>query len=252
MGIAAVPGAVGCLVLLAVAGSARTTFDVAGRTLLQRVARPDFLARVFGLLEGFQMAALAAGSLLAPLLVSIGGASFAFVCVGAILPLAAFAAGRQLLDIDRHATVPVVEVALLRSMPLFAPLPPPTLESLARALVPQLVASGVEVIRQGDDGDRFYVIADGEVEILADGRVVATRGRGEGFGEIALIYDVPRTATVRARRDTRLYSLEREAFLLAVTGHTTSQRAAHDLAAVRLAELRSADERAAAGSARQG
>lgn len=251
VGIAAVPGAAAALVLLAVAGSARTTFDVAGRTLLQRVARPDLLARVFGLLEGFQMAALAAGSLLAPLLVSIGGASFAFVCVGAILPIAAFAAGRQLLDIDRHATVPVVEVALLRSMPLFAPLPPPTLESLARALVPQLVTSGVEVIRQGDDGDRFYVIADGEVEIVADGRVVATRGRGEGFGEIALIYDVPRTATVRARQDTRLYSLEREAFLLAVTGHTTSQRAAHDLAAARLAELRSADERAAAGSARQ-
>jgi CRP-like cAMP-binding protein len=85
------------------------------------------------------------------------------------------------------------------------------------------------------------VIADGEVEIVRDGQVVATRHRGEGFGEIALIYDVPRTATVTARRDTQLYSLEREAFLLAVTGSATAQRAAHDLAEARLKELRAMD-----------
>jgi CRP-like cAMP-binding protein len=187
------------------------------------------------------MAALAVGSLLAPLLVWLGGASLAFVCVGAILPLVAVAAGRRLLDIDRRATVPVVEIALLRSMPLFASLPPPTLESLARALEPVSMPAGVHVIREGDEGDRFYVIADGEVEIVRDGQVVATRHRGEGFGEIALIYDVPRTATVTARRDTQLYSLEREAFLLAVTGSATAQRAAHDLAEARLKELRAMD-----------
>jgi MFS family permease len=244
MGLATLPAALGALVLLAVAGGARMTFDVAGRTLLQRVARPDLLARVFGLLEGLLMAGLAVGSLLAPLLVALGGVSLAFVCVGAILPLVALAAGRRLLDIDRHATVPVVEVALLRSMPLFAPLPPPALESLARALSPLSVPAGVDVIREGDEGDRFYVIADGEVEIVHDGLVAATRRRGEGFGEIALIYDVPRTATVKTTRDTQLYSLEREAFLLAVTGHATAQRAAHDLAAARLEELRAMDKAA--------
>ena len=242
LGLAALPGAGGALVLLAVAGAARATFDVAGRTLLQRVARPDLLARVFGLLEGLQMAAFAVGSILAPLLVWIGGLPLAFGCLAAILPLFAIAAGRQLLDIDRHATVPVVEIALLRSMPLFAALPPPTLESLARALEPVSVPAGVDVIREGEDGDRFYVIADGELEIVRGGRIAATRGRGEGFGEIALMYDVPRTATVTTRTDSQLYALDRDTFLVAVTGHASSQRAAHGLADARLEELRVMDE----------
>ena len=246
MGLATLPAELGALVLLGIAGSARITFDVTGRTLLQRVARPDLLARVFGLLEGLFMGALAVGSLAAPVLVAIGGVSLAFVCVGAILPLVALVAGRQLLDIDRHATVPVVEIALLRSLPLFAALPPPTLESLARALEPMSVPPGVDVIREGDEGDRFYVIADGDVAIVRDGQVVASRRRGEGFGEIALIYDVPRTATVTTRQDTLLYSLDREAFLLAVTGHAASQRAAHELAEARLEELRTMDAAAAA------
>ena len=241
MGLAAIPGAVGALVLLAAAGGARATFDVAARTLLQRMARPDLLARVFGLLEGVQMAAFAVGSLLAPLLVWIGGLRLAFVCVGAMLPLFALVAGRRLLDIDRHATVPVVEISLLRSMPLFAPLPPPTLESLARALEPISVPAGVDVIREGESGDCYYVIADGELEVVRNGRIAATRSRGEGFGEIALMYSVPRTATVRTLEDSHLYVLDSDAFLLAVTGHAASQRAAHDLADARLAELERTD-----------
>jgi hypothetical protein len=241
LGLAVVPGVVAALLLLTVAGGARATFDVAGRTLLQRVARPDLLARVFGLLEGAQMATLAVGSLLAPVLVWLGGLPLAFAVVAATLPLFALAVGRTLLDIDRHATVPVVEVSLLRSMPLFAQLPPPTLESLARALEPVTVTAGTEVVREGDRGDRFYVIADGELEILREGRVVATRRRGEGFGEIALMYDVPRSATVRARTDARLYALEADVFLVAVTGHVSVHRAARELADARLAELARSD-----------
>jgi hypothetical protein len=241
LGLALVPGAFGALLLLAVAGGARATFDVAGRTLLQRVARPDLLARVFGLLEGAQMATLAVGSLLAPVLVVLGGLPLAFACVAATLPLFVVAVGRTLLDIDRHATVPVVEVALLRSMPLFAPLSPPTLESLARSLEPISVSAGGEVFHEGDHGERFYVIADGVLEIVRDGRVVATRARGEGFGEIALMYDVPRTATVRARTNAQLYALAADVFLVAVTGHVSSQRAARELADARLAELERLD-----------
>jgi hypothetical protein len=237
LGLAFLPGAFLALVLLALAGAARATFDVAGRTLLQRVARPDLLARVFGLLEGGQMAALALGSLLVPVLVSVGGLTFAFVALAVLLPLFAVVFGRSLLDIDRHATVPVVQISLLRAMPLFAALSPPTVELLARALEPVAVPAGSEVVRQGQEGDRFYVIADGEVQIVRDGRLAATRTRGDGFGEIALLYDVPRTATAVALTDTLLYALDRETFLVAVTGHTSTQRVAHELVEARLAEL---------------
>jgi hypothetical protein len=245
MGLTVLPGAFGALVLLALAGGARATFDVAARTLLQRMARPDLLARVFGLLEGVQMGAFAVGSIVAPLLVWLGGLPLAFAFLAALLPLFALVAGRSLLDIDRHATVPVVEIALLRSIPLFAPLPAPTLESLARALEPISLPAGAEVIREGERGDRFYVIADGQLDVVRDGRIVATRRRGDGFGEIALMYDVPRTATVAARTDSTLYALDRDSFLLAVTGQASSQREARDLAGARLAELKAMDDAAA-------
>jgi CRP-like cAMP-binding protein len=120
-------------------------------------------------------------------------------------------------------------------MPLFAALPPPALESLARALEPLTKSAGTDVIRQGEEGDRFYVIASGEVDVVASGRQVATLGRGDGFGEIALLHDVRRTATVTARSDVHLYALERETFLVTLTGHAASRRSAHDLAAQRLA-----------------
>src|SRR5207344_1280648 len=147
------------IALLAWAGGARSTSDIAGRTLLQRVARPDLLARVFELLEGLEMAGLALGSLLATVLYALGGVSAAFIGVGAILPLAALSGGRRLLEIDRHATAPVVEVSLLRSAPILSLLPPPTLEAVARALVAEEVPAGVNVVTQGEEGDRFYVIA---------------------------------------------------------------------------------------------
>ena len=236
-GLGATPGLAVSLVLLASAGGARSTFDVTARTLLQRVARPDLLARVFGLLEGLEMAGLALGSLLATVLFALGGVSAAFVGVGAILPLVAVSGGRRLLEIDRHATVPVVEVALLRSVQMLSLLPPPTLESLARALIPADVAAGVDVVTQGDEGDRFYVIADGEADVFTDGTLVAMLRRGDGFGEIALMYDVRRTATVRARTDLQLYALEREDFIVAMTQHLPAQTLARELASERLAEL---------------
>lgn len=238
-GLAATPGLAFSLMLVATVGGARSIFDVAARTLLQRVARPDLLARVFGLLEGLEMVGLALGSLLAIALVALGGAAAAFAGVGALLPLVALSASRRLLYIDRHATAPVVEVALLRQVSMLSLLPPPTLEVLARALIPEAVPAGVDVVTQGDEGERFYVIADGEVDVIADGTLVATLRRGDGFGEIALMYDVPRTATVRTRTEVRLYALQREDFLVALTGHLPAQTLAQGLASDRLAELES-------------
>ncbi len=244
VGLSVVPGAAAALGLLALAGGARATFDVTGRMLLQRVARPGLLARVFGLLEGLEMVGLAIGTLLTPVIVWAVGPSAAFAVVALILPLIAATVGRRLLDIDRHATVPVVEIALLRSMEWFAALPAPTLEPLAQALVPSVVPAGVDVIVQGEEGDLFYVIADGEVEVIHDGILVTTLRRGDGFGEIALMHAVRRTATVRTITETHLHALDRETFLGALTAFPTSLATAEGLAAQRLEELRAIREAA--------
>ena len=96
-----------------------------------------------------------------------------------------------------------------------------------------MLPAGDVLFRAGDRGDRFYVVAEGEVEVALADRTEPL-GSGEGFGEIALLRDVPRTATVTARSDTVLYALEREDFIAAVTGHPESADAAEVLVSSRL------------------
>src|SRR6266568_343539 len=143
-------GVAGTVALLTVTGAARALLDIASRTLLQRSVPPQLLGRVFGLLEGLTMAGLALGSLLVPLLVYLGGSRLALLGVAAVLPLAAAAGGRVLFALDTEAPVPVVQIALLRSLPLFAELPAPAIEGLAAALTPFEVPPGAVLIRHRD------------------------------------------------------------------------------------------------------
>ncbi len=232
--LAARPSTLSALLLLAAAGAGRSLLDVAGRTILQRCAPADVLARVFGVLEGISMTALAVGSLLTPALVSLAGARWAVAGIGTLLPLAVLVTARQLAEIDRRAPVPVVEIALLRSLPLFAPLGAPQLEGLAHGLVETRVAAGETVVREGEPGDRFYVVAEGQLDVACEGRELRALARGEGFGEIALLRDVPRTATVTARTRARLFSLDKATFLAAVGSHPRASGEAERLVGERL------------------
>jgi CRP-like cAMP-binding protein len=96
-------------------------------------------------------------------------------------------------------------------------------------------------VREGEDGELFYAIAEGSVDVVAGGRLVARLGRGEGFGEIALLHDVPRTATVTAVTNVSLFALARDDFLLALTRHPAARELARDVAADRLDELAKLD-----------
>lgn len=223
-------------VFLGVAGAGRPLIDVAGRTLLQRVVPDRVLSRVFGVLEGLYMAGLALGLAVTPIMLAVLGERVTFIVAGAFLPVVFLLARRRLVEIDASVAVPEARLALLRSLPIFAPLSAPALERVVSRLIPTDAAAGTEIVRQGDPGDRFYVIEEGNVMVSKNGRRVATLDRGDFFGEIALLREIPRTATVTALTDTSLYALEREDFLEAVTGHPQSAEAADAVTRARLAE----------------
>ena len=207
------------LVLLALVGAANSVEDVAGFTLLQRVVPDELLTRVLGVVWGLAMGALALGSISAPAVVSAIGPRPALVVVGAILPVLTLLTWRGLVDIDRSVAAPAEELAVIEGVPMFAPLSIAAKEHLAATLTPLSVVAGDVVIRAGDVGDRFYIVRHGDLEVVAPG-VHATAGDGDYFGEIALIRDVPRTATITALADSQLYAMDRNDFLAAVTSHS--------------------------------
>lgn len=222
--LAVQPTVAAAFLVLALAGIGRMTFDVTGRILLQRAAPAAILAQVFALLESLMNVGLAIGTLFVPVLIEVSGPQAALVGVAALLLLAVAMTARQLRAIDDAATVPQVEIRLLKSISVFAPLPAAQLEALARALRPLSVDPGAVVIHEGDRGDCYYAIADGELVVSEGGREVNRVHRGEGVGEIALIRDTPRTATVTAATHAQLYVLDKESFLTAITGHATAAR----------------------------
>jgi hypothetical protein len=248
LALGAWPTAVSAFGLLAGAGASRTVLDVSGRTLLQRVVPAHVHGRVFGVLEGLAMLGLAVGSISVPALVDLGGAQAALAGVGVLLLGVALATAAALRAAERKTPAPEVELALLRGSPLFSMLPAPVLEGLARALIRRPVPAGEVFVREGEIGQRFYLVADGELEVSIEGAYVRTLGPGDGFGEIALLRDGVRTATITARGRATLYALERAPFLEAVTGSPHAHTAAEQLVASRLGSAQGRAEARSSGA----
>ena len=218
------------LLAMAALGAGGTILVITAAVCIQRQAPSDVLARVFGIVEGSLMASTAAGSFMLATLMRRAslGASFAFVAV-AIALLLLIAVGLLRRNSDELAPVDEAIVARLLDDPVFSPLAAPTIERLARHADRRSIDTGESIVRQGDAGDHYYLVVEGTVAITQDGRQIRALSAGDSFGEIALMRDVPRTASATATSTVELLTVERDVFLAAVTGHSRALSAANDV-----------------------
>jgi MFS family permease len=226
--IGGVPELVPAFLAMGVVGIGNSIVDVSAVTLLQRAVPDDVLGRVLGVVYGMLLGTFGLGALLTPLLIHLFSVRVALIAVGAFLPVLAIVTAPGLRRLEAEAPAPDL-VDLVRGVDILAPLPLPVIERLASSLIEVRYPAGATVVREGEAGDRFYIVGDGVVEVADH-----VLGPGAGFGEIALLRDVPRTATVTAHTDVVLFALERADFLGAVTGHEPSAAAAEAVVARRL------------------
>jgi predicted MFS family arabinose efflux permease len=232
--IAAVPHAVVAALALAVLGAGNSIVDVCAVTLIQRSTPGELTGRVFGVLESAIVAGLGVGALITPLLTHWLGIRGTLLAVGALLPILAAVSARRFAAIDRGAAIPEEQIAALRAVPFLDVLPAQTIEVLASHTRRVELPAGTVLFSEGDHGDSFYALTTGTLEIaLPDG--VRKHDEAPGYvGEIALLRDVPRTATVSAATDATLWALDRDDFLGAVTGHSRATSRADMVVASRL------------------
>ncbi len=228
------PTPVAAFAAMAVLGFANPLVDVNLFTIVQRITPDEVLGRVFGALEACLIATMALGAAVTPLLLHWFGLRITLAILGLGVSAVAVCGLPLMRHLDRRLVAPE-GLSLLNAIPMFGPLSSVVVEALARGLVRVEVPTGTVVMRVGDQADRFYVIESGEVEVTtADGRVLRNEGPGDHFGEIGLLRDVPRTATITALEETVLLALSREEFLDAVTGQGESRRLADDVISRRL------------------
>jgi hypothetical protein len=216
--------------LLVIIGAARTVQSVAAQTLLQRSTPLDVIVCAFALVESARDAGMGFGAVMVPILIGLGGAKAAFVGIACFAPVAVLAAARRIGRIDAEASIPVVEMGMLRNMGIFSALPAAPLETLAREARYATVHPGTAIVSEGGEGDGYYAITHGSVRVTRGEREIRRMGSGEGFGEIALLYPVRRTATVTAVSETTVLCIGREAFLTAMHAHTAVSAAAEKIA----------------------
>jgi CRP-like cAMP-binding protein len=206
------------MVLLTASGAGKLFYDVSSRTFIQRLLPDHLLTAMFGLQEACTMTGIALGTIAAPTLVELTGAHVAFLAAGCFLPLVALASYRRLRAVDAASGVPADVLHLLMHVPIIAVLAARVVERMARDAVAEHVEAGETVVRQGEVGTRFHVIASGRFRVDIDGAEIRELTVGEWFGEIALLRDVPRTASITALTDGRLWDVDRESFLASVAG----------------------------------
>ena len=228
------PSALLALGALVVVGFGDAVLDVSGYTLLQRIVPDAVLARVFGVHNAITLATVGIGSLAAPAVIAGLGARGALIASGLALPVVAALLATRVRALDRAAPPPRAKLALVRGVPMFARLSVAATEQMASRLLTVDVPAGATLMRRGDAGDRFYILAEGAVELERDGRLITVDQPGDYLGEIALVRDVPRTTTVTASVDSRFYALERGDFLDAVSGHSSGLAAADAVVTERL------------------
>ncbi|MEP6762589.1 MAG: cyclic nucleotide-binding domain-containing protein, partial [Sporichthyaceae bacterium] len=222
------------IVALVVIGLADPLAMLGTEIIPQRLADDAVLSRVHAALRATQIGVTALGSLVAPLLLHLVGLPVTLLVVGGVVTVSAVWSARAMPGLDaRFAELP--EAALLRAVPVFAPMSPVALAALARRVEYAAPAAGEAVVREGEPGELFYVIVDGEVEVTQGTRLLRRQTAGEFFGEIALLRDIPRTATVTATRPTRLLTVSRADFLATVGGQLDSRTYIEDVATHRQA-----------------
>ena len=227
------PDTVVAVACLAFSGFANSLLDVSGFTSMQEHTDDRVIGRVFGLFELVVIGAVALGSLLGPLGIDLIGTRGTLAAAGCLLVALALLCHAPLGRLDEGTDVRGADVELLQRTSIFGPLPYVTLRRLAASLGEHHALDGEAIVTQGEPGELVYVIAAGRVLVSRDGRTIRELGSGDVFGELALMLDVPRTATVTALQPVRLRTLAREPFLAAVTGNQLSNEALRRLIAAR-------------------
>jgi len=232
-----VPVTAVAIVGLLVLGASNAVLDVVGFTIVQREVRNEDRVTMFGAMEGLFGVGLFLGSLAGPALVALAGARGGLAVAGALLVLAALLTVRPISRRTRESPLTPELAELFASNPLFAPLPLTALEHLAERARPVSFETGEEIMRKGEPGDCYVLLSHGTVRVVDDGHVLRTCGPGEGFGEIALLRRVPRTATVVAETPASGLEIDAETFLAALEGPSASA-AAEAIVAQRLERSR--------------
>jgi MFS family permease len=210
-------------------------FDDAGvYSALQQVIPSRLIGRALGMRRAVLLLSMGLGSIVAPLLINAWGARGALITTGVLLVAIVALSVPSLTTIDHRISKPGPDLALLRQVSFFGPLPFAIVEHLASELQSATYEPGDVIIQDGQPGERFYMIADGRARVCKDGKELRQMETGESFGEIALLRQVPRTATVLAMSRLQARTLTRAEFLAAVTGNAASAEGADEVVSARL------------------